>query len=230
MVGKERIVQCIVAHDWVGVENVLKSLSNMEFRRMECVLREDVLATLENGLFWEALLHLIIIKRAAFLSWVVAVEHLAKDGTLSFEDENVGRLYGFLKENHEESIVKVCNMMMPVLMTEEQVEQMFKAFHVESGVTRLSILLKVDSPLSYYLIFKTLKWVEDKVITRKCCMAIVKRCSDMAFNAVCLFKAYFGLDDLPARFSMNVEPYELSHIDRNYEVFLNVLNGKRPTI
>ena len=224
------MVRCIDARDWMGMERVLRSLSNMEFRRMERVMREEVLVALANDVFWETLLHIIIFKRAAFLSGVVAVEHLAKDGTLNWACEHVERLYEHLKETDEGAIVKLCNMMLPKLKTESQVEGMFVAFHLENEVTRLSMLLKVDSPLSYYLIFKTLKLVEDKVIARKCCMAMVKRHHDMSFNAVSLIKAYFGLDDLPARFSLNVEPYELSHIDRDFDNFLHVLNGKRPKI
>ena len=107
---------------------------------------------------------------------------------------------------------------------------MFGAFHVENEVTRISVLLKSEHDLSYYLIFKTLKLIEDRLIARKCCVALMKRQDDRAFNAVCLIKAYFGLDDLPARFSLTIEQYELSHIDRDYNTFIHVLNGKRPRI
>ena len=223
MTNKERVKQLIGIRDW-------ESLSNMELRRMERVMREDVLGGLENDLFWETLLYLIIFKRAAFISGVTAVTHLAKDETLDFDLESVRRLYEYLKETNEESLVKMCNMMMPELMTEAQVMGMFEALHVENEVTRLSVLLKAEHDLSYYLIFKTLKMIEDKVIARKCCSALMKRQDDRAFNAVCLIKAYFGLDELPARFSLTIEQYELSHIDRDYNTFCHVLEGKRPRV
>lgn len=197
---------------------------------MERVMREEVLTGLENDLFWDTLLHLIIFKRAAFISGVTALTHLVKDGTLDFEVENVGRLFEHLKATNQESLVKMCNMMVPELRTEAQVMGMFEAFHVENEVTRLAVLLKAEHDLSYYLIFKTLKLIEDKLVARKCCVALMKRQDDRAFNAVCLIKAYFGLDDLPARFSLTIEQYELSHIDRDYNTFIHVLNGKRPRI
>ena len=230
MTNKERAEQLIGMCDWNGLTQMLGSLSNMELRRMERAMREEVLVGLRNDLFWETLLHIIIFKRAAFISGVTAVTHLVKDGTLDFEVESVGRLYEHLKATHVESLVKICNMMVPELKTEAQVMGMFGAFHVENEVTRLAVLLKAEHDLSYYLIFKTLKLIEDKVIARKCCMALVKRKDDRAFNAVCLIKAYFGLDDLPARFSLTIEQYELSHIDRNYDTFCHVLNGKRPKL
>lgn len=230
MTHKERLEQLIGTRDWEGLTQMLGNLSNMELRRMERVMREEVLTGLENDLFWETLLHLIIFKRAAFISGVTALTHLAKDGTLDFEVESVGRLCEHLKATNQESLVKMCNMMVPELRTEVQVMGMFEAFHVENEVTRLAVLLKAEHDLSYYLIFKTLKLIEDKLVARKCCVALMKRQDDRAFNAVCLIKAYFGLDDLPARFSLTIEQYELSHIDRDYNTFIHVLNGKRPRI
>ena len=230
MANKERVTQLISTRDWEGLTQMLGNLSNMELRRMERVMREEVLTGLENDLFWETLLHLIIFKRAAFISGVTALTHLVKDGTLDFEVESVGRLFEHLKATNQESLVKMCNMMVPELRTEAQVMGMFEAFHVENEVTRLAVLLKAEHDLSYYLIFKTLKLIEDKLVARKCCVALMKRQDDRAFNAVCLIKAYFGLDDLPARFSLTIEQYELSHIDRDYNTFIHVLNGKRPRI
>ena len=230
MTNKERIMQLIGTRDWEGMTQMLGSLSNMELRRMEHVMREEVLTGLENDSFWETLLHLIIFKRAAFISGVTAVTHLVKEGTLDFEVEGVRRLYEHLRATNSESLLKICNMMMPELRTEAQVMGMFGAFHVENEVTRISVLLKSEHDLSYYLIFKTLKLIEDRLIARKCCVALMKRQDDRAFNAVCLIKAYFGLDDLPARFSLTIEQYELSHIDRDYNTFIHVLNGKRPRI
>ncbi|MBO4673740.1 MAG: hypothetical protein J5616_05270 [Bacteroidaceae bacterium] len=230
MSNKEKVLLFVGTRDWDGLERMLRSLSNMEFRRMECVMREEVLTELENEVFWDTLLHIIIYKRAAFISGATAVGHLAQNGSLDFEVESVRRLYGHLQETDEASIVKMCNMMLPELLTEAQIMGMWQAFHVENEVTRLTMLLKVDSPLSYYLIFKTLKLIEDKVVARKCSMSLIKRMDDRAFNAVCIIKTYFGLDDLPGRFSMKIEPYELSHIDRNFDTFVHVLNGKRPKV
>jgi len=227
---KERAYRLVKERKWDELAQLMESLSNMEFRRMERVMREEVLTELPNELFWETLLHIIIYKRAAFLSGVTAVGHLAEGGTLDFGVEAVRRLYGHLKETHRESLVKLCNMMMPLLRTEKQVTGMFEALHIEQEVTRLSVLLKDDTPLSYFLIFKTLKMADDKIVARKCCMVLMRRRNDRAFNAACLIKAYFGLDDLPGQFSLTIEPYELSHIDRNYDTFLHALNGKRPQI
>lgn len=230
MNNKDKIVSFVKSRNWEGMRKMLNGLSNAEFRKMEQVARCEVLAKLDNALFWEMLLHLIYFKRQAFLSGVVAAEHLAKDGTLDFSDKNANNIYEYLRETNPESLVKVCNMMIPFLMSEEQIVSMFEAMHIENDVTRLAVLLKTDSPLTYYIIFKVLKIIEDKVIQRKCCMAILKRQNDMAYNMVCFLKVYFGLDDLPARFSLKIEPYEISRAEKNIDVFRTIIEGKKPMI
>lgn len=227
---KERIQQFINSRNWDGMIHMLDGLSNSEFRRMEHTVRESVLPSLNNDLFWEALLHLIIFKRAAFITGVVSIKHLIKNNTLNFNNDSIKSIYEYLKLNHPESIIKMANMMIPLLKDEKGINNMFSALHINDEKTRISILLKVDSPLSYYIVFKNMKMIDDKVFARKCCMLIIKRGNDMAFNAVSLIKAYWELDDIPARFSLNIEQYELNHIDKNYDNFLHVLNGKRPKI
>lgn len=227
---KDIIMQFINNQDWEGMKRMLSSLSNMEFRRIEQTVRQNVLPYLENDLYWEALLHLIIFKRQAFISGIFACEHLIRTDTLNVNNESVSALYKHLKENNPDSLIKMTNMMLPLLQSEQQVNDVFNAFHIDNDITRLSVLLKVESPLSYYIIFKTLKIVDDKIVANKCSKVIMKRNNDMAFNAVSLIKSYFALDELPARFSLTIPEYELNHIDRNYNTFLNILNGKRPKL
>ena len=197
---------------------------------MEAAVRTFVLPELANDLFWETLLHLIIFKRAAFITGAAAIEHLAKDGTLNFNVDSVKQLKTHLQDTHPESITKLANIILPLLKTEKQVEEMFSNLSIGNEVTILTALLKVDSPLSYYLIFKYLKMIDDKGIARKCSLALMKRKDDMAFNAVSLIKTYWFIDDLPARFSLNIEEYELNHIDRSFDNFINIISGKRPKI
>lgn len=230
MQHKERIMQFISIRDWQGMNRMLSSLSNMEFRQMEYMVRTSVLPCLENDLFWEALLHLIIYKRQAFMAGVTSCEHLIKTNTLDFTNESITALSQHLSATNPESLKKIANMLLPILKSEAQVLAMFTALHLDDEITRIGSLLKVDTPLSYYLIFKSLKMLDDRVIARKCCTIIMKRNNDMAFNAVSLIKTYWAIDDLPARFSLNIEEYELNYIDRNFANFERILNGKRPIL
>lgn len=230
MNATEQMTLLVKARNWDGVLTTLGRLSNSQFRLMEKAVREQVLTQLDNDLFWEALSHLIIYKRQAFISGIVAAEHLVGNDTLDFHNHHVETLARHLMQTKPESLQKLCNMMMPLLRSEQQVRDMFHTLHVENPEARLASLLKTDSPLSYYVIFKTLKECDEKTVAYRCCQALMKRHDDMAFNAVCIIKAYFGLDDLPGRFSLRVEQYELSHIDRNFDTFKRALYGKRPQL
>lgn len=227
---KDRITQHINNRDWQGLQRLLGGLSNMEFRRAEHVVRTEVLPKLDNDLFWETLLHLIYLKRQAFIAGVTSCEHLVKDGTIKVQNEHTEALYNHLKTTNPESITKIANMLTPQLKTEQQMMDMFNGLHIDNDITRISVLLKTETPLSYYLIFKSLKMLDDRLIARKCCNVLMKRKTDMAFNATSIIKTYWAIDDLPARFSLNIEEFELNHIDRNFSNFVHILNGKRPTI
>lgn len=226
----ELLERYAVTKQWTAMERMLAGLSNAGLRRMESVAREQVLPRLDNAPFWDMLLHMVAYKRAAFLSGAVAVEHLARNGTLDFGTESVERLYRHLEETHPASVAKICDMMLPKMQTERQVEDLWKAFHVDDAPTRLAMLLRIDSSLSYFLIFKTLKTADDGDAARRCCAAIIKRNNDRAFNAACILKMYFGLENLSGRFSLQIEPYELSHIDRDFATFQRALDGKRPQL
>lgn len=230
MNNSDTIRSFIASSNWDAMNRMLGSLSNMEFKRMEQSVRTSVLADLPNDLFWEALLHLIIYKRAAFITGVTACEHLVKDGSLDFKCEHFKALYEHLHSTHPESVIKIANMMFPYLQTQEQVTSLFESLHIDDDITRLSVLLKMDSPLSYYLVFRSLRMLDCKEVARRCSLFIMKRKNDMAFNMVSLVKTYWAIDDLPAQFSLNIEPYELSHIDQSYQNFLNILTGKRPKV
>lgn len=164
------------------------------------------------------------------MAGVTSCGHLVKTNTLDFTNESITALSQHLSATNPESLKKIANMLLPILKSEAQVLAMFTAFHLDDEITRIGSLLKVDTPLSYYLIFKSLKMLDDRVIARKCCTIIMKRNNDMAFNAVSLIKTYWAIDDLPARFSLNIEEYELNYIDRNFANFERILNGKRPIL
>lgn len=220
----------IHTRDWTGMTKMLDNLSNSEFRKMETAVRTVVLQELDNDLFWETLLYLIIYKRPAFIAGAAACEHLIKNDTINFKNVHMESLYKYLEEFHPESIVKLANIVLHLLKKEKLIYNLFDALHIDNDVSRISILLKEESVLSYFLIFKSLKMMDDRLIASKCCSVIMKRGNDMAFNFVSLVKTYWDLTDIPARFSLNIEEYELNHIDRSFDNFEHIMNGKRPKL
>lgn len=219
-------------HDEGQLHSTLARLTNMEFKRAEQSVRESLLPSLPNNLFWEALLGLIRFRRQAFASGIMAAESLARKGVLDFDCVEAQALSEYVRTCcPPDAADKMVSMALPKMQTEDQMDGLFRCFKVDNPRTRIALLLKSESPLAYYVLFKSLKHIPDqKDIVRKCCIYIMKRNNDMAFNMASIMRTYFGIDDLKSHLSLRIEPYELNLIDRSYETFLDFLNGKRPKV
>jgi len=223
--------QLILDNKWEQLCSVFAAMSHTDFRRAESFIRTTVLPQLPNEAFWETLLHLVRFRRQAFLSGVLSIAHLAQDGTLDFRSPHAAALAAHLQQTHPASILKVVNMMLPLLQTEQQATALFHTFHIDDHRQRIMVLLKVESELSYYLLFNTLRHQADnRKLALDCCRYIIRRNNDMAYNMAALLQAYFGLHELRGQFSLHIEPYELSSLDRGQQTFYHILHGKRPTI
>lgn len=227
----ENLRQLVAAGDWDAVHDSFDRMSNLEFRRAQTFLREHVLGTLPNAAFWDAMAALVEYRHQAFISCVTQAEGLAQRGELDFEAPGVEKLVRFLAGRSPEALAKMSRMLMPSLPTVELVMQMFRHFRVEDEKDRIATLLRVATPLSYYVLFLILKECSDShQLAHKCCLFIIKKNDDMSFNMASILKAYFGLDGIRSRLSLSVSPYELSYIDQSYDNFKHVLMGKKPRV
>ena len=223
--------QAIEEQDWERMADVLDRMSNMEFRHAETFVRQDVLPTLKNDEMWDAIFHLVNYRRQAFLSCVLAFEDSAGQETLDFTCNGAQELANTLRKDHPESLSKVVNMCLPLLKTTEQIEGLLETFETGKETNNIAALLKVESPLCYYTLFEHLRRIpENKPLASDCTRYIMKRGNDMAYNMAAIMKAYFGLDDIRGRFSLHIEPYELSMLDNSKDAFYHLLHGRRPQV
>ena len=223
--------QTILEGNWQQLTNSLNSMSNMEFRRTESYIRATILPTLPNDTFWDVLFHLIEYRHQAFLSGICAIEHLVSDDSLDFSCTGARELAQLLHDKHPEAVNKVINIALPLLKTEEQVDALLNTFAPNDENAHIAALLKVESPLTYYKLFTTLCHMpEGKQLALRCTQFIMKHGNDMAFNMAAIMKAYFGLEELHARFSLHIEPYELSQLDSGSDAFYHLLTGRRPKL
>lgn len=227
----QKLRQFILDENWEQVYALFQAMSNTEFRRAEEYVRTAILPQLDNDALWTALLHLVQYRRQAFLSGVLAVHPLAVLSSLRFDVPSAQAFFEYLQQQHPESIQKTVNMILPQLQTEQQMEALFHVTHIEKDQQRIAFLLKVESPQAYHLLFNVLCHLSDnKKLAMDCSHYILKRDNDMAYNMVSILQAYFGLHELRKQFSLHIEPYELSLLDRNEQVFYHLLNGKRPQL
>lgn len=195
---------------------------------MERLVRVEILPTLPNDEFWAALLYLIKYREQAFLTGILAAEHLAKDGTLRFDTAEAVELANRLSAPQ---VQKLMNMAVPLMQTEEQMTELFERFRFDDEYQRVVVLLRQSSPLAYFLVFKTLRHVADNhELVGQCCRLLQKRGDDLSLNMASILAAYFGLTDIQVPMSLRIEPYELSYLDHSYERFRYALEGKKPKI
>ena len=214
--------------DWQSLTASLDRLTNAEFRQAERLVRDELMPTLPNDDFWTAYVYLIIYRRQAFLSCIRAVHTLATARSLSFETEAARQV---ARELDEVNALKVIDMALPLLQTEEQISGIFRLFNIDDEQKKVSLLIRIDTPLAYYMLFRTLCHLPDNhALALRCYRFILRRQNDSAFNMCSILRSYFGLTEAQEQLSLRIEPYELSYLDRSYDRFVHVLNGKRPRL
>ena len=224
-----QISKYIESRDWEGLSLQLSRMSNSEFRRTETTIR-TYMQSLDNALFWEAWQHLLEYRHQAFLACVLSVRHLAKNNKIDFKSEEAQRCAAWIIKYHSDEVVKILRMAIPLLCTETQISEMFNLFGIDDEESWISILIREETPLSYYMLFRALQKADDPALSRAVFLNIIKRNTDISFNMSSIIKTYFGLDDVKSHFAQLVQPYELSHITRSYDNFYYYLMGKQPTI
>lgn len=231
MINKYHILPFFYSKDWKGLIRHLSQLSNMDFRRAEKMVREEILPGLAPADYWTAMLHLVMFNKSAFITGITALERVSCHEDFSFASEEAKAFAKNVKESIPETIAKIANIALPMLTKEEQIDGLFNLLSIESERDRLAYLIKVESPLTYFALFKTLKMMPDnQELVHKCCVYIMKRNNDISFNMASILRAYFDIAELKSQLSLKIDTYELNYIDRNYETFLHVLNGKRPKV
>ncbi|MBQ3780778.1 MAG: hypothetical protein II801_03210 [Bacteroidaceae bacterium] len=224
----ERLLALMRQRDWDTLDTLFGRLTNTEFRRTERIVRDEVLTRLTNDEFWAAYLHLIIYKRQAFLSGIRAVGRLAVEQTLRFDTADALQVATTLDERQA---LKVIDMALPLMQNTDQVDGLFSLFHLDDERQRVTLLIRIDTPLAYYMLFRTLCHIPDnRALALRCYRFILRRQNDRAYNMGSILRTYFGLHEAKEQLSLRIEPYELSYLDRDYERFCYVLDGKRPKV
>lgn len=231
MIASNSIHAMIANGDWDSLRSALTKMSNSEFRKTEGQVRSHILPLLDNDAFWAAYAQLVMFRRQSFISGILAIGHLARSGKLSLDNDDARGVASWLAENSPESVAKVLRMALPLLQSYEQVEAFLSVFKMESAAQCASVLLQEDAVHTYYALFNLLKQhCDDHTLIYQTCLGLIKKNTDLSFNMASIVRIYFDVKEIKSTFSLSVQPYELSYIDKSYDNFVRVLNGKRPTV
>lgn len=226
MTNIEKIASISESGNWQQLPECLARMTNSEFRRLQQTVREKILPGLDNQRFWEAYKHFVAYRPQAFLPGIVAIKHLADNGTLDFDNCHVEQIAKRLTAVQKG---KVVSMAIPYLKTDTQITGMFKALEYNAPESQAIILANHTSTLAYYVLFKTLRNAPDNhQLCINICRHIMKKQDDLSFNMASLLREFFGLNEIKSQLSLNIEHYELSFIDTSFERFKYVVEGRRP--
>ncbi len=219
----------IAQRNWDSLYSRFDRMSNSEFRRVQQMVRVQILPHLSADLFWDAYLHLLVYRRQSFLSSIMAIHHLAHAGQLTFDCPEALATSSWLRANSPDSVVKVLRMAVPELASSEQIQACFQWLDFSDSREIASILVHETSAHAYHALFTMLKHDDGNMpLLRSVFVNLLRKGDDMSFNMASILRAYFDIKDINCTLSLQIEPYELSYIDQSADNFMHVLKGKQP--
>lgn len=215
------------AADWKEMLAYLKGLSHSGFRTASYVLAERVLPELDADDYWSCFAHIALVDRKAFLvTFIKAAAVMYKERKLDFSNN---RFLEFARDTalaeHSLDRQKTLKAILPILRTSEEVQMLLSAFCNANYEKQLGHLLAVDESLPcYHAMFIIMRRFEHDADTiTKVLLNVLRRSTSMSFNFVSITRAYFGIEKLAARFSLVLQPYELSRMEASYDGFVSVM-------
>ena len=115
---------------------------------------------------------------------------------------------------------------MPRLEGIADIEELMAICFPDAKESKALFLLRTATPQAYFLLFKHLRTIDDDAATlRKYCIALLKRGDSLSFNMAYIIQDYFGLERLPATFSLHLQPYQYSRLEQSYDEFCQLLTN-----
>lgn len=215
------------AADWKEMLGYLQGLSHSAFRTASYVLAERVLPELDAENYWSCFADIALLDRKAYLvTFLKAAVVLYKQNKIDFSDS---RFLAFARQTalaeHSLDRQKTLKVLLPLLRTSEEVQAILTAFCDSRFDRQLGYLLSADESLPcYHAMFILLRRFEHDADTiERVLLHVLRRCTPLAFNFVSMSRSYFGVESLGARFSLVLQPYELSRIEAGYEGFAGIM-------
>lgn len=221
-----RLVTLCGCKDWEAVVRYLQGLSHGAFRAAGLVLEKRVLPNMAEDDYWAVVLRLTEYHAKALLGTLLksAVERI-RSGTLSLQHEGFKTWACRLNApGGEVDRRKTLLALIPALQEHADIELLLEALHVGAPRERLPYLLKGDTVPCYFLLFRTLHFLEhDKPLLVDCCRFLMKKGDSLSFNLASLVKLYFDLPQVNGTFSLRFQPYELGRLEASFDTFSKAL-------
>lgn len=215
---EQHLLPALQREDADGLVLLLKSLSRSEQRTAGYMLGERLLPDLPNAQFWKMAEALVRYDSKAYLITIMKTFLLRLEkGTASIDDEPFARMAATFNDTERQ---KVGLRLLPQLDSPSQVEQLFSAMGVGKGREQMLYLVRIDTLPCLYLLLRSLRYIEqDRAEVLQVARQLMKRGTGCSFNLASIIKVAFGLDELPGKFSLRLQPYQIARLEQSYKAF-----------
>lgn len=218
----QRLHPYIGRRDYDGLVGVLSTLSNSQFRTAGYMIGERYATEIDNGDFWALFARLHLWDAKAFL--VTMLKSLCQrisSHRSDIRDEGFASLCANMNEIDRQ---KTLRLLLPVMPDHLLVVALFKAVGFDDRRTWLPFLINAVTLPCYYVLFNSLRFVEDdRAYLVRLAVYLIRKGDSLSFSMASLIREYFGLDEVKGTFSLRLRPYQLSHIETSYESFLDIM-------
>lgn len=227
-----RLQQLFAAADWEALVAYLDSLSNAHFRTAGYLIGERLLSDASPEMFWQVALRLITWQPKAFTVTIAkAATPRLRSGTLTIADPGFLRLAEALRADERQiDRHKLLLQWLTATTRPDSMEKLFNLLGINDVHRRVHYLVHTDGLTAGFVLLRTLRYEEhDRDYLTAVCRQLMQRASTLArpnaksdslsYNLASLIRSFFDLPDIRGTFSLALQPYELSSIDTDFDIF-----------
>lgn len=222
---EQRLNSFIKNKETVALCNYLKMLSNADFRTASYLLSEKLLTTItDETFFWRCFNSLSSDNSRAYLGTCLkAAKVLLHLGIIHISQQSLVH-FAIIATPIDKH--KILEGLLPHLNSLQEIRTLLDQFCEKKAEARIAYLLSGGTDLCYFLLFQHLRLLEDAPNKlRSYCIQLMKIGEKKSFNLAAMMQKYFGIGSVPGRFSLQIEHYQLSQLDRSFDTFQRILNS-----
>ncbi len=221
---RAKLLRLAAAGDGAGLLSLLLSLTNSERRTAGYLLAEEVLPAVSPAHYWQLFAAVVPADTKAYLvTFLKAAVTLCGTEGFTVRGEEFAH---FASAATPVDRVKVLETLLPALTDADEAAALLALFAADDEELRLGSLLRAGTPLAYYLMFRALRRHEsERDLLRHYATLLIRRGDQLSFNMANVIRCYFGVDDIPGTFSMQLPPYMQSRLDAGPELFIKTINN-----
>lgn len=219
-----RLKNLLATGDYEALTTYLDTLSNSNFRTAGYMIGERFMPAMEPADFWALFAVLLRYNAKAFLvTMLKALTDKLSQGTFDIRDSALVDVLRLIADN-ETDTQKTLQNVLPVLDHPSDVEFLFEVLAVDSPSSRVAYLLRVPTMPCYYVLLRTLHYLEhERPFLIRTAHYLMKSGDKHAFNMASLLRSVYGLEEVKGTFSLQLQPYQISRIEANYDAFCEAI-------